>query len=232
MIGGCHNVQRGFDLKEFDLSNLTGQTVRAKFSFFSDQLIELDGWYIDDAGIEIDVYEPAGTWVSEVLTPDSHFGWGQLDGFVYEPENTTVRFDILDGNGSPIIGYQNQTLPLDLPLDVLQYPNLQVRAHLKSLDRLVTPHIERLSIGTMTFFDAYHLLHLGDYSGSNLHDLEVNSDDAIVSIATTNLVSLLWTTNAVCPFQKADFQTIGGNLTASHSQYAVSYTHLTLPTKA
>ncbi len=225
VIGGCHNVQRGFDLKEFDLSNLTGQTVRAKFSFFSDQLIELDGWYIDDAGIEIDVYEPAGTWVSEVLTPDSHFGWGQLDGFVYEPENTTVRFDILDGNGSPIIGYQNQTLPLDLPLDVLQYPNLQVRAHLTSLDRLVTPHIERLSIGTMTFFDAYHLLHLGDYSGSNLHDLEVNSDDAIVSTATTNLVSLLWATNAVCPFQKADFQTIGGNLTASHSQYAVVSSH-------
>lgn len=225
VVGGCHNVQRGFDLKEFDLSNLTGQTVRAKFSFFSDQLIELDGWYIDDAGIEIDVYEPAGTWVSEVLTPDPHFGWGQLDGFVHEPDNTTVRFDILDGNGSLIPGYQNQTLPVDLPFDVQHYPFLQIRAHLTSLDRLVTPHVERLSIGSLTFFDAYHLVHLGDYSGSNLQDLEIHSDDAIVSTATTNLVSLLWTTNAVCPFQKAEFQTIEGNLTTSHSQYAVVSSH-------
>ena len=221
VIGGCHNVQRGFDLKEFDLSNLTGQTVRAKFSFFSDQLIELDGWYIDDAGIEIDVYEPEGTWISEVLTPDSQFGWGQLDGFIHEPENTTVRFDVLDGNGSPILGFQNQTLPIDLPFDVHHHPTLQIRAHLTSLDRLVTPHIERLSIGSLTFFDAYHLTHLGDYSGSNLQDLEVNSDDSIASIATTNLVSLLWTTNAFCPFQKAEFQMIGGNLTTSHSQYSV-----------
>ena len=221
VVGGCHNVQRGFDLKEYDLSNLTGSSVRAKFSFFSDQLIELDGWYIDDAGIEIDVYEPAGTWVSEMLTPDPLFGWGQLDGFVLEPENTSVRFDILDGNGTPIEGYQNQTLPLDLPFDVLQFPTLHVRAHLTSLDRLVTPHIERLSIGTLTFFDAYHLSHLGDYGGSNLQDLEVNSDYAIESTATTNLVSLLWPTNALCPFQRASFQTIDGNLSATHSQYSV-----------
>ncbi|HJL97656.1 MAG TPA: hypothetical protein QF401_05830 [Candidatus Poseidoniaceae archaeon] len=221
VVGGCHNVQRGFDLKEYDLSNLTGLSVRAKFSFFSDQLIELDGWYIDDAGIEIDVYEPAGTWVSEVLTPDPLFGWGQLDGFVFEPENTSVRFDILDGNGTPIDGYQNKTLPLDLPFDTLQFPTLHVRVNLTSLDRLVTPYIERLSVGTLTFFDSYHLSHLGDYGGSNLQVLEVNSDTAIVSTATTNLASLIWSTNALCPFQKAEFQMIGGNLTATHSQYSV-----------
>ena len=221
VVGGCHNVQRGFDLKEYDLSNLTGSTVRAKFSFFSDQLIELDGWYIDDAGIEIDVYEPAGTWTSEILTPDPVFGWGQLDGFVQEPESTTVRFDVLDGNGTPIIGYQNQTLPLDLPFDVTLFPHLYVRVHLTSLDRLVTPHIERLSIGTVMFFDAYHLSHLGDYSGSNLHDLAVDSENAVASQATTNLVSLLWTTNAICPFQRAEFQTIAGNLTTTHGPYSV-----------
>ena len=221
VVGGCHNVQRGFDLKEYDLSNLTGSTVRAKFSFFSDQLIELDGWYIDDAGIEIDVYEPAGTWTSEVLTPDPLFGWGQLDGFVYEPEYTTVRFDVLDENGTPLIGYQNQTLPLDLPFDVVQFPHLYVRVHMTSLDRLVTPYIERLSIGTLMFFDTYHFLHLGDYDGSNLDELEVNNNNEVVSQATTNLVSLLWTTKANCPFQSAVFQTIAGNLTTTHGQYSV-----------
>ena len=167
------------------------------------------------------MYEPAGTWTSELLNPDPLFGWGQLDGFVHEPENTTVRFDILDINGTPIVGYQNQTLPLDLPFDVTQFPHLYVRAHMVSLDRLVTPYIERLSIGTLTFFDGYHLSYLGEYSGSNLHDLQLNSDNAIVSQATTNLVSLLWTTNAICPFQKAEFQTIAGNLTTTHGQYSV-----------
>ena len=69
-MGGCHNVQRGFDLKQYDLSNLTGQCAQVKFIFFSDQFIELDGWYIDDAGIEIDVYEPEGSWISDLLVPD------------------------------------------------------------------------------------------------------------------------------------------------------------------
>ncbi|DAC47487.1 MAG TPA: hypothetical protein D7H93_00790, partial [Candidatus Poseidoniales archaeon] len=64
VIGGCENTIRGFELKTFDLSNLSGMDIRARFTFFSDQLIELDGWYIDDAGIEIDVYEPHGTWTS------------------------------------------------------------------------------------------------------------------------------------------------------------------------
>ena len=221
VFGGCHNVQRGFDLKEYDLSNLTGSSVRAKFSFFSDQAVELDGWYIDDAGIEIDVYEPVGVWTSEVLSPNPLFGWGQLDGFVHQPENTTVRFDILDANGTPIVGFQNQTLPLDLPFDVIQFPHLYVRVHLTSMDRLTTPYVERLSIGTLTFFDGYHLSHLGEYSGSNLHQLEINNENAVTSQATTSLVSLLWTTNAICPFQRAKFQTIGGNLSTTHGSYSV-----------
>ena len=73
VIGGCENTIRGFELKTFDLSNLSGMDIRARFTFFSDQLIELDGWYIDDAGIEIDVYEPLGTWTSPLLSPHPMF---------------------------------------------------------------------------------------------------------------------------------------------------------------
>ena len=45
VAGGCggNNAPRGFDLKTKDLSNLSGTTVRARFSFFSDTYIEADG---------------------------------------------------------------------------------------------------------------------------------------------------------------------------------------------
>jgi len=221
VVGGCHNVQRGFDLKEYDLSNLTGSTVRAKFTFFSDQLVELDGWYIDDAGIEIDVYEPNGTWTSEVLTPDPLFGWGQLDGFVVEPSNTTVRFDVLDANGTAIAGYQNRTLPIDLPFDVVQHPELYIRVHMTSLDRLITPSIERLSIGALTYFDAYHLVHSTEFTGTNLEQLETSSDFTLRTPSTASYVSLMWDTKAFCPFQVAQYQLLAGNLTAAHSDYSL-----------
>ena len=46
---------RGYDLKTYDLSNLSGQSFKLRFSFFSDTFVEEDGWYIDDAGVEFDV---------------------------------------------------------------------------------------------------------------------------------------------------------------------------------
>ena len=221
VVGGCHNVQRGFDLKEYDLSNLTGSSVRAKFTFFSDQLVELDGWYIDDAGIEIDVYEPNGSWTSEVLTPDPLFGWGQLDGFVVEPSNTSVRFDVLDANGTLIDGYENRTLPIDLPFDTAKHPELFIRVHMSSLDRLITPSIERLSVGTLTFFDAYHLSYPGDFTGSNLEQLETGGDYNLRTSPAASYVSLMWESKAFCPFQVAKFHLIAGNLSVSHSDYSV-----------
>lgn len=221
IVGGCHNVIRGFDLKEYDLSNLTGSSVRAKFSFFSDQLVELDGWYIDDAGIEIDVYEPAGTWTSPLLSPDPVFGWGHLDGLVNEPANTTVRFDVLDQNGSAIDGYSNRTLPVDLPFDVHQYSNLYVRVHLQSSQTLLTPSLTRLSIGNPFFFDAYHLTHSEPYDGVNMEDLFVDESDSVVSQSSGPLVTWQFDTRPFCPFKRAHFQTIGDNLSATYSPFTI-----------
>ena len=76
---------REFELKTYDLSNLSGQSLKARFSFFSDTYIEGDGWYIDDAGIEIDVFEPSGHWVSSSISPDALFGYGWLDGWYERP---------------------------------------------------------------------------------------------------------------------------------------------------
>ena len=63
VANNCRNSARPFDLKQYDVSNLSGNDIRFKYSFFSDQLIELDGWYLDDAGIEIDMYQDSGTWL-------------------------------------------------------------------------------------------------------------------------------------------------------------------------
>ena len=213
VVGGCHNVNRGFDLKTFDLSNLSGQEVRARFTFFSDQLIELDGWYIDDAGIEIDVYETEGEWTSNLLTPHPVFGWGSLDGFVSEPENTTVRFDVLDGNGSILSGYENRTLPVELALNPHQYPSLKIRTHFISEDTLRTPSVERLTVGSVGYYDAYHHRY-APFSGVGLNGLIVDSDGRL---AATSSASLLWDFTAVCPFQSMVLQSYGDNLSATHA---------------
>ena len=76
---GCGvSTPRGYDLKTYDLSNLSGQSFKLRFSFFSDTFVEEDGWYIDDAGVEYDVFEPTGSWVSRPIAPDPVFGYGRL----------------------------------------------------------------------------------------------------------------------------------------------------------
>ena len=75
IANGCRNSSLPFQLKQYDISNLSGQEVRFRYSFFSDQLLELDGWYIDDAGIEVDLFKQNGTWLSQPIYADSNFGW-------------------------------------------------------------------------------------------------------------------------------------------------------------
>ena len=70
--GGCSNTIHPFVNKTFDTSNLSGEDIRFRYSFFSDQLLEYDGWYIDDAGVEIDVFESQGSWISDIFSPDRY----------------------------------------------------------------------------------------------------------------------------------------------------------------
>ena len=114
----CRNSSLPFELKEYDISNLSGSEVRFRYSFFSDQLVELDGWYIDDAGIEVDIFKKNGSWLSEPVYPDPNYGWGQIDGLVNEPIDTKVTFDIIETlSGNIIPGYSNLTLPIELRLN-------------------------------------------------------------------------------------------------------------------
>ena len=137
--------------------NLSGNDVRFRFSFFSDQLIELDGWYIDDVGIEIDVFEQSGEWLSQPIYADPNFGWAQIDGLVTEPSGTQVTFDVVNpSTGLVIDGYTNRTLPIELLFDPAEIPHIQIKARLLSDDHYVTPEIERIEMGVASYFDAYH----------------------------------------------------------------------------
>ena len=142
------NNPRGFDLKLYDISNLSGNNVKFRYTFFSDQLVQYDGWYIDDAGVEVDVFETNGTWTSPQLQPDEVFGWGKLDGLITQSRETSVTFDILDSNGIVIPGYQKRQLPVDLEFDTVTYPTISVRANLQSNDSFLTPTIDTLAIGS------------------------------------------------------------------------------------
>ena len=90
-----------------------------------------------------------------------------------------------------------------------------------SLDRLITPSIERLSIGALTYFDAYHLVHSTEFTGTNLEQLETSSDFTLRTPSTASYVSLMWDTKAFCPFQVAQYQLLAGNLSAAHSDYSL-----------
>ena len=206
----CQNSSRPFDLKQYDVSNLSGNDIRFKYSFFSDQLIELDGWYLDDAGIEIDVYQDSGVWLSPPIYPDSNFGWGQLDGFVEEPEGTLVRFDIIDNsNGQVIPGYSNRSLPVEINLNPLEVNSLKIQVNFSSTNPYLTPSVERLEIGVNSYIDWYHLKN-GAYSLENFSQLYLSDDNDIL---TNSQSSINIDINPICPFSSATLLANGNNIT-------------------
>jgi len=213
--GGCHNVVRGFDLKQSDISNLTGQSVRARFTFFSDTYVELDGWYLDDAGVEIDVYEPQGEWISNLISFDDDFkNGGILDGFVEEKEGTNIRFDILSANGSEILGLQNKTLPLSIDLDRSIHSQFQVRVRMSTNSPLQTPLLKNLNFGSNSYFDVFHLQHQSrGYTISGQSNINYSSGSEII---TTGQASISWDINAACPMKNGRLTIVGDNTTISH----------------
>ena len=206
----CQNSTRPFDLKQYDVSNLSGNDIRFKYSFFSDQLIELDGWYLDDAGIEIDVYQDSGTWISPPIYPDDEFGWGQLDGFVNQPEGTNVKFTIIDNaNGQVIPGYSNRSLPININLNSQEITSIKVRVNFSSTNPYLTSSVERLEIGANSFIDWYHLKN-GAYSVENFSEFYLAGDN---NILTKSQSTINFDTNTVCPFSSATVIENGENIT-------------------
>lgn len=221
IVGGCHNVVRGFDLKQSDLSNLSGQSVRARFSFFSDAYVQLDGWYLDDAGIEIDAFVPQGEWTSDLISFDGDFqNGGLLDGFVEESEATEIRFDILAANGDKIAHLQNKTLPLLVDLDQTIHSQFRVRVRMSSDIQLQTPVLKSLSFGSNTYLDSYHLQSQPqNYSITGQSNLNYSSPDVI---SASGLTTISWDINPVCPMKNGRLTIVGDNVSISHPGLTVN----------
>ena len=155
VTNGCLNPHQ-FASKSTDVSNLSGQEIRVRFSFFSDTYVESHGWYIDDAGVEVDVFEQAGDWTSPAIYPNPSFGYGIFDGQISIPNNTAINFSLLDQNGVKISDlYLGQ--PIDL--DPLTYPSLRIQAEMFTSDWLVTPRIQTLGLGSNIYLGPGHILH-------------------------------------------------------------------------
>ena len=205
--GGCgSNKGRSFELKTYDISNLSGQTVRVRFSFFSDTYVEEDGWYIDDAGFEIDVFEPQGTWVSAALHPHDIHGFGRLDGWYEEPQGTTFTIDVLDANMTPIPGHQGERFPLDLAVNPHLYSTVHLRVTLTSNNTLLSPRVHSMGLGSSVYISPSSLFTYASVSSGSA--LSSEGALSVTSPFTVSLPSLV-----ECPTNGVRVRTYGDNMT-------------------
>lgn len=213
VTGGCGNNQlRAFELKTSDISNLSDQSVRLRFSFFSDQFVERDGWYIDDAGIDVALFELDGDWTSPAITPHPVFGYGHLDGLAHEPANTTLRFSILDANGIVIPEYEQRTMPFSVDLNPVEFPSVYIVAHMSSDDPFLTPTIEHLGLGVVQSFGRYHQKYNGD-----MNDFEVTQEGFLRATVGTTVD---FTHQPGCVYDAVTFHQKGGNMSLYSSGFS------------
>ena len=219
IANGCRNSSLPFQLKQYDISNLSSSDVRFRFSFFSDQLIEMDGWYIDDVGIEVDVFEQSGEWLSQPIYPDENFGWAQIDGLVSEPMGTQAIFDVIDSSSGLVIdGYTNRTLPIELLFDPAEIPSIQINAKLSSNNQYVTPEIERIEMGVNSYFDSYHAIDLVN----EMNDLVIDQQG---HITTNTLTEISIKTNFGCPSMDAKITSFGRNMSYHSDYFSLDYNY-------
>jgi len=176
--GGCG--MQNFEHKRTDISNLSGESVRVRFTFFSDDFVQEDGWYIDDAGIAVDIHENSGTWMSPLVEADM-YGWSLVDVAADVPNATSLSIDVLAEDG--LLLHHNQSFPLDLLIDAQQHPRLYFRLNMSTTESLLTPVVERLHIGQVRYlrpgfnntWDWYDwTLENGNYTYTGLEDLWIS----------------------------------------------------------
>ena len=156
--GGCGS-NTSFVQKSADFSHLAGRNVMLRFTFFSDRYFESSGWYIDNVGVAVDVFERSGNWTSPIILADS-LGWGSVDIDGKVPDGTSVLASILDSQGIPISGFINRSFPVHLAdihrlsrLDSNQ--GISLRLHLSTTEEHRTPRINEISINGSRFLSGY-----------------------------------------------------------------------------
>ena len=170
--GTCHN-NRSMRSMSADLSHLAGSDAKLRFSFFSDDLFEHDGWYLDDVGVQVDVFEQIGNWTSPVIADDDPMGWDSLSIDAWIPDGTWVNASIRDSLGRPLSSsglasagaWENLTFPIALAglaeeMRALRgqgatgMDGIRVELHLNTDEVHRTPRLRSLSIGANRIFDA------------------------------------------------------------------------------
>lgn len=151
----CHGqkgagVNKSWVTKQADVSQFGGQGIRLRFSFFTDQFIESDGWYLDDVGLYVDWFEENGSWISDPIDT-SRNGLGTIDVDATVPNGTWVRCTLLYENGTIVPNMRNLSFPVipsPGPLD----SKLRIKLEMGTDIPQLTPKIHALYVGAATIF--------------------------------------------------------------------------------
>ena len=145
-------VNKSWVTKQADVSQFSGQGIRLRFSFFTDQLLESDGWYIDDIGLYVDWFEEHGTWISDPIDT-SRNGMGSIDIDATVPNGTWVRCTLLYENGSIAPGMENLSFPV-IPLPGALESKMRIKLEMGTEIPQLTPTIHGLYLGAVSIFSA------------------------------------------------------------------------------
>jgi hypothetical protein len=175
---GC-NVQP-WVTKRGNLSAWAGESVRFRFTFFSDTYLEGAGWYIDNVGVEVDWFEAAGKWVSPpIKAGPSGYGSAVIGGEI--PPETSVSATVIDSSGTPILGYEERELPLDLQgIRPDLHSTIHIRLDLASDSALRTPILQNLHVGSNLYLTTPVMGSSGWESSATLPVLWDSASDAYV----------------------------------------------------
>ena len=145
-------ITKSWVTKEADVSQFGGQAIKLRFSFFSDPLLEADGWYLDDVGLYVDWFEEQGTWTSDLIDT-SRNGLGTIDVDATVPNGTWVRCSLIGENGATLQGMGNLSFPV-IPLPGSLSEKVRIKLEVGTTEPELTPKIHALYVGGTNIFSA------------------------------------------------------------------------------
>lgn len=149
---GCGSATTTWQSKSGNLTQYQGNSLQFKFIFATDSSVTMDGWYLDDMGVEVDYFEQTGSWLSPAISLDD-LGNGFLDVAATTPNGTFVSGSITDTAGNPLDGYDNLTLPISLAgIDRDTYPAVKVQINLGTNNPFITPMVKHVHVGALRYF--------------------------------------------------------------------------------
>ncbi|MBC8437673.1 MAG: immune inhibitor A, partial [Euryarchaeota archaeon] len=161
---GSGNVNKSWVTKEADVSQYGGKSIRLKFSFFTDPLVESDGWYLDDVGIYVDWFEEYGTWLSDPIYPADLLGMDSIEIDADIPNGTWVKATVLGtfNDGSPDSKWTNMSLPaslLGLEGDSIVNDSnpIRIRLEMGTTEEQLTPKVHALYLGATRILNSRNL---------------------------------------------------------------------------